>query len=68
MTVKIKTTTGCSINFYEVERIIEKEDTIFLQNAVSPFIIGIDGFAGTPMSTYGIDIYRYYVKEIKVGK
>lgn len=66
MTVRITTREDLKINFYEVEKIIEKENSIFLQNTVNPFIIGIAGTTGTPMSTYGIDIYRAYIKKIEI--
>ena len=66
MTIKIKTVTGLRLYFYDVERIIDKEESIFLQNTVNPFIIGINDVPGTPMGTYGMDIYRCYIKEIEV--
>ena len=66
MTIRILTITNLKLNFYDVEKIIEKEDSLFLQNTVHPFLIGIGGHSGTPMSTYGVDIYKYYIKKIDV--
>lgn len=66
MTIKIKTITGLKLYFYDVQKIIEKENSIFLQNTTYPFIIGINDAPGAPMSTYGMDIYKCHIKEIIV--
>ena len=66
MTVKIITNDDLKLNFYDVEKIIEKENSLFLQNTVYPFVIGFNNLPGTPMSTYGIDIYRAYIKKIEI--
>lgn len=66
MTIKITTITNLKLNFYDVEKIIEKENSLFLQNTAYPFIIGVGSVPGTPMSTYGIDIYKDYIADIKI--
>ena len=68
MTIKIKTSTDLTIYYYGVSKIAEDEEKIMFQSSQdSPFLIGIDKFMGTPMSAYLINIYKLYIKEIKVA-
>ena len=66
MTIRITTHQGLKLNFYDVEKIIEKENSFFLQNTAYPFVIGINDIMGTPISTYGIDIHKNYIEKLSV--